>query len=78
MDTGSSQEAEGDAALTPAEVRLLTDLRRINEATIRLERTLAEAHDALVRARSTRVPGGSGSGVSGRGTAASDDRFDGN
>jgi hypothetical protein len=37
--------------MTAAEARLLTDLRRINEATIRLEHTLAEAHHALLRAR---------------------------
>lgn len=55
MDTGSSQDTEEDSALTPAEARLLTDLRRINEAKNRLEQTLAEAHHALLRARSAPV-----------------------
>jgi len=41
----------GREAMTAAEARLLTDLRRINEATVRLEQTLAEAHHALLRAR---------------------------
>jgi len=47
-ETGGEAERE---AMTAAEARLLTDLRRINEATIRLEHTLAEAHHALLRAR---------------------------
>jgi hypothetical protein len=55
VDTGSSQDTEEDSALTPAEARLLTDLRRINEAKSRLEQTLAEAHHALLRARSAPV-----------------------
>lgn len=55
MDTGSSQDTEEDSALTPAEARLLTDLRRINEAKTRLEATLADAHNALLRARSVPV-----------------------
>lgn len=51
MDTTDSSEGtEALTALTDTEVRLLTDLRRINEATIRLEHTLAEAHQAMLRA----------------------------
>jgi hypothetical protein len=37
--------------MTAAEARLLTDLRRINETTVRLEHTLAASHRALLRAR---------------------------
>jgi hypothetical protein len=43
--TGTDREM-----MTEAEARLLTDLRRINEATMRLEHTLAEAHQAMLRA----------------------------
>ena len=46
----------GCEAMTAVEARLLTDLRRINEATIRLEQTLADAHHALLRARAADRP----------------------
>lgn len=55
MDTGSSQGTEGGSAhdgaeLSEREARLLTDLRRITEATTRLEYILVEAHNATLRA----------------------------
>lgn len=70
MDTGSTREtgeqteqgapAAGRETVSAAEARLLTDLRRINEATTRLEHTLAEAQHALLRARAAGPPPGGG------------------
>jgi hypothetical protein len=46
-------------ALSPAELRLLRDLRGINAAAIRLEHTLVEAHQAMLRAQAAARPAGS-------------------